>query len=303
MSASPDQRKLCDPRTLARLRGLQLRARSVVEGYMSGVHRSSHHGFSVEFAQHREYVPGEDLRYVDWKVYGRTDKMYLKQYEESTNLVCYLLVDASESMKYRSSKAPMSKLEYAQCMAASLAYLILGQQDSVGLVTFHQSISALVQASGSPAHLKQLLHVMERTIPERGTNTGTVLHDLAERFRRRCVMVLLSDLLDDVAATLKGMMHLRYRQHDVIVFHVLDPAELEFPFDQLTLFKGLESRPEMLVEPAAVRSAYQGQLRCFLEEIRRGCRAQQSDYTLVRTDQPLDFVLSSYLASRMKKRT
>jgi uncharacterized protein (DUF58 family) len=269
---------------------------------MSGVHRSSHHGFSVEFAQHREYVPGEDLRYVDWKVYGRTDKMYLKQYEESTNLVCYLLVDTSESMRYRSPKAPMSKLEYAQCMAASLAYLILGQQDSVGLVTFHQSIGALIHASSSPSHLKQLLHVMEGTIPEHRTNAGAILHDLAERFRRRSVMVLLSDLLDDVPATLKGVMHLRYRKHDVIVFHVLDPAELEFPFDQLTLFKGLEDRPEVLVEPAAVRTAYLAQLRLYLEEIQRGCRAQQADYTMVRTDQPLDLVLSSFLASRMKKR-
>src|SRR5689334_17084883 len=168
-----------DPRMLAKIHGLRLRARHIVEGYVAGVHRSPYHGFSIEFAEHREYSPGDDLRYVDWKVFGKTDKFYLKQYEEETNLVSYLLVDSSESMRYQSASAPMSKLEYAQCVAAALAYLILAQQDSVGLVTFDNEIRALVRASANPSHLKQLLHVMERTVPERKTQTGPIFHDLA----------------------------------------------------------------------------------------------------------------------------
>src|SRR5262245_46264906 len=166
-----------DPTTLARLHGLELRARSIVEGYVSGVHRSPYHGFSIEFAEHREYSPGDDLRYVDWKVFGKTDKFYLKQYEEETNLVSYLLLDASESMRYRSDAAPLSKLEYAQCVAASLAYLILQQQDSVALATFDNELRAMIRASSNPSHLKQLLYAMENIEPERKTRTGPIFHD------------------------------------------------------------------------------------------------------------------------------
>ena len=169
-----NSRKYFDPAILASLEGLQLRARRIVEGYVSGLHRSPYHGFSIEFAEHREYAPGDDLRSLDWTVLARTDKFYLKQYEEETNLVSYLLLDASESMRYQSADAPMSKLEYAQCIAASLSYLILRQQDSVGMVTFDNEIRALVRPSSNPSHLKQLLHVMENTVPERKTNTGPI---------------------------------------------------------------------------------------------------------------------------------
>jgi uncharacterized protein (DUF58 family) len=291
--------KYLDPRTLARLEGLELRARLIVEGYVSGVHRSPFHGFSIEFAEHREYVPGDDLRHVDWKVFGKTDKVYLKQYEEETNLVSYLLLDTSESMQYRSEGTALSKLEYAQCVAASLSYLVLQQQDSVGLVTFDNEVRALVRASSNPSHLRQLLHVMEQTVPQRKTSTGPIFHDLAERLKKRGIVIILSDLFDDVNSMLAGLKHFRHRRHEVIVFHVLDPAEIDFPFQRTTLFKGLEQLPEVLTDPRSLRKAYLEEFAAFVRQVKQGCRAQRVDYVQLRTDQPLDVALSSYLASRL----
>ena len=267
-----------DPKILAGLEGLQLRARLIVEGYVSGVHRSPYQGFSIEFAEHREYAPGDDLRYVDWKVFGRTDKFYLKQFEEETNQICNLLLDTSESMRYQSEQAPMSKLEYAQCAAAALSYLILQQQDSAGLVTFDHEIRALVRPSSNPSHLKELLHVMQESVPERKTATGAIFHDLAERFRKRGIVVILSDLFDDVDSMMAGLKHLRHRRHEVILFHVLDPAELDFRFQHVTLFRGLEQLPDVLVEPRALRRAYLRELDRFVRRLKRGCRMHQIDY-------------------------
>jgi uncharacterized protein (DUF58 family) len=293
--------KYLDPQTLAKLQGLELRARSIVEGYVSGVHRSPYHGFSIEFAEHREYTQGDDLRFVDWKVFGKTDKFYLKQYEEETNLVSYMLVDTSESMRYQSDDAAMSKLDYAQCVAASLSYLILQQQDSVGLVTFDNEVRALVRASSNPSHLKQLLHVMENARPQRKTQTGPIFHDLAERLKRRGLVLILSDLFDDVPSMMAGLKHFRHRRHEVVVFHILDPAELEFPFRQTTLFRGMEDLPDVLTDPPALRRAYLDEFGKFLQSVRKGCRAQHVDYVLLRTDQSLEIALSSYLASRMNR--
>jgi uncharacterized protein (DUF58 family) len=291
--------KFLDPRTLAKLQGLELRARSIVEGYVSGVHRSPYHGFSIEFAEHREYSPGDDLRYVDWKVFGKTDKFYLKQYEEETNLVSYLLVDTSESMRYQSDPDGLSKLEYAQSAAAALAYLILQQQDSVGLATFDSEIRSLVRPSSNPSHLKQLLHVMERSEPVRKTRTGPIFHDLAERLKRRGLVLVFSDLFDDVPTMLAGLKHFRHRRYDVVVFHVLDAAELDFPFRQTTLFRGLEELPDVLTDPRALRQAYLDEFGRFQQSVRKGCRAQRIDYVLLRTDQSLEIALTTYLASRM----
>jgi len=293
-----DSRKYLDPKILARLKGLRLRARLIVEGYVSGVHRSPFHGFSIEFAEHREYAPGDDLRYVDWKVFGRTDKYYLKQFEEETNLICYLLLDTSESMRYRSPAAAMSKLEYAQCAAASLAYLILQQQDSVGLVTFDQEIRALVRASSNPSHMEQLVQVMEQSPPERKTATGAIFHELAERLKKRGIIIVLSDLFDDVDAMMAGLKHLRHRRHEVVLLHVLDPAELDFPFQQPTLFRGLEQLPDVLTEPRALRRAYLREFNGFIRRLKQGCRMQQIDYAQMRTDESLEVALSSYLGSR-----
>jgi uncharacterized protein (DUF58 family) len=289
---------LLDSRVLARLQGIPLRARSTVEGYLSGVHRSPFHGFSIEFAEHREYAPGDDLRYLDWKVFGRTDKYYLKQFEDETNLVCHLLLDTSESMRYRSDAAPCSKFDYARRAAATLAYLVLHQQDSVGLVAFDSEVRTLVRAGSNPSHLKQLLHVMENASAERKTSIGPLFHDLAERLRKRGIVIVLSDLFDDVEVTLTGLKHLRHRRHEVIVMHVLDPAEMDFPFERITLFRGLEQLPDVLAEPRALRRAYLAEFGRYLRRLRAGCRAQAIDYVPLRTDQPLEVVLSRYLSSR-----
>lgn len=293
--------KYLEPQTLASIGGLELRARLIVEGYVSGVHHSPYRGFSIEFAEHREYVPGDDLRYVDWKVFGKTDKVYLKQFETETNLITNLVLDTSESMRYRSAAAPLSKLEYAKCIAAALAYLILQQQDSVGLATFDSELRRVIRPSSNASHLSHLLQVMEESTPERKTSTGTIFHDLAERLKKRGIVVILSDLFDDLARTIAGLKHLRHRRHEVIVFHVLDPAELDFPFERVTLFKGLEELPQVLTDPRSLRKAYLREFQRFTHAIELGCRDQRIDYVQMRTDQSLERALAKYLASRMTK--
>jgi len=290
-----------DPKTLAKLKGLQLRARHIVEGYVAGLHRSPYHGFSIEFAEHREYAPGDDLRYLDWKVLGRTDKLYLKQYEDETNLICYLVLDISESMQYRGPDSPLSKFEYAQCIAAAMAWLVLQQQDSVGLVSFDNEIRASVSPNSNATHLAQVMRIMESASLQAKTATGPIFHELAERFHKRGVVVILSDFFDDVTTMMAGLKHFRHRRHDVVLFHVLDCAELEFPFRTPTLFKGLEQFPEVLTDPRSLRKAYLREFDNYCKEIRKGCRNYGIDYQLLRTDQPLDSALSAYLATRMAK--
>jgi uncharacterized protein (DUF58 family) len=292
---------LLDPHTLAGIQGLELRARRIVEGYVAGLHRSPYQGFSNEFAEHREYTPGDDLRYVDWKVFGKTDKVYLKQFEEETNLICYLLLDTSESMQYQGPSAPLSKLAYGQSAAAALAYLVLHQRDSAGLVTFDDEVRRLIRPSSSPTQLKQLLGAMEQTSASRKTRTGPIFHDLAERLTRRGIVVVISDLFDEVESMLAGLKHFRHRRHDVIVLHLLDAAEVDFPFQHVTMFKGLEALGDVVTEPRSLRAAYQSEVQSFVRRVRTGCRAQQIDYLMVRTDQPLDIVLSAFLSSRKKR--
>jgi len=244
----------------------------IVEGYVAGQHASPYHGFSVEFAQHREYVPGDDIRHVDWKVWSKTDKFYLKQY--------------------------VSKLQYAQFVAAALGYMVLRQQDSIGIALFDDAVRRFVKPSGQPSHLKELLRVMDVTPAREKSDLGIVFNDLAERFKKRGVVIVLSDLLDDVPRILAGLKHFRHRRHEVIIFHILDPAEVDFPFRDTTLFKGMEGLPDVVAEPHALRKAYQDELRTFLNDLKRGCQAIDIDYIPLRTDQDLDGPLTSYLASR-----
>ena len=294
MESSPNY---LDPRILASLQGLDLQARMVMEGYVAGLHKSPYHGFSVEFAEHREYVPGDDIRHVDWKVWSKTDKYYLKQYEEETNLLTYLLLDTSESMAY-ASEGNVTKLQYAQYVAAALAYMVLQQQDSVGLATFDEKVQRYLRPSGQPSHLRELFHLMDATPAGQKSDLGLIFHDLAERFKKRGIVVVLSDLFDDPAKIISGLRHFRHRRHEVIVFHILDPAEIDFPFRSTTLFKGLEGMPDILTEPHALRRAYQDELREFLGELKKGCQMVDIDYVPLRTDQTLDGALTSYLASR-----
>ena len=294
-----DPQKYLDPLVLAKVRSLELQARLIVEGYLSGMHKSPYHGFSVEFAQHREYVPGDDIKHVDWKVYGRTGRYYLKQYEEETNLVCWLLVDVSESMQYRSG--PVSKYDYACMVAAALAYLILHQQDSVGLATFDDQVRKFIRPSSQPAHLKYLIQVLNQGAAREKTLLAPIFHDLAERIARRALVVVLSDLFDEVADLLAGLKHLRHKRHEVVVFHILDRAELDFPFQEATLFRGLEQYPELLTDPRALRQGYLDELRGFILEVQRGCRGQDIDYVQLRTDTNLGVALSSYLGQRLTR--
>jgi uncharacterized protein (DUF58 family) len=296
-SANP-QRYL-DPLILAKVRSLELEARHIVEGYLAGMHKSPYHGFSVEFAQHREYVPGDDLRHLDWKVYGRTGRYFLKQYEEETNLILWLMLDISESMQYRS--AAVSKYDYACTAAAALAYLILHQQDSVGFATFDNQVRTFLRPSSQPSYLKEIAHRMNIGPAQEKTRLGPIFHDLAERLTRRAIVVILSDLFDEVPEVLAGLKHLRHKRHEVVVLHVMDPAELEFPFQQATLFRGLEQYPDLLTDPRTLRQGYLNEVQKFLTDLQRGCRGQDIDYVPLRTDHNLGVALSSYLGQRLTR--
>jgi len=288
-----------DPQMLARVRSLELQARHIVEGYLAGMHKSPYHGFAVEFAQHREYVPGDDIKHIDWKVFARSERFYLKQYEQDTNLICWLLIDGSESMKYGSGQR--TKYDYACTVAAALAYMILQQSDSVGLAKFDSEVRRFLRPSGQSSQLKQVLfHLLEGVGPEK-TRLGDTLHDLAERIQRRGLLLLFSDLFDDPAETLAGLKHLQYRRHDITVFHVLDAAEIDFPFQDPTLFRGLERLPDLLTDPRSLRESYVEELNRYLDQLKRGCRAQNIDYVLLRTDSDPGIALASYLSRRLKK--
>lgn len=290
--------KSLSPETLASLRGLRLRAQHVVEGLMAGLHRSPFRGHSIEFAEHREYVPGDDLRYVDWKVFGRTDKVYLKQFEDETNLICYLAIDASESMRYRASDSPLSKFEYAQCLAAAIGWLVLQQQDAVGVAVFDEEVRAYLQPASHAGHLNDVLRVIEAAEPSGKTSIAPIFHDLGERFQRRGVIVVIGDLFDKLESLVAGLGHFRRRRHDVAVLHVLDPAELTFPFQTPVVFHGLENWPSVAADPLAMRGAYLREFGAWQRGLEAHCRRQAIDYTLLRTDAPLDRALAGFLTAR-----
>jgi len=253
-STSRDLRFL-DPAVIARLGTMELKARTVVEGFLSGLHRSPYKGFSVEFAEYRQYLPGDDLSTLDWKVYARTDRHYIKKYEEETNLECHLLLDVSASMAYRGG-APMSKLEYGSVLAASLAFLMNRQRDATGLIAFDERIAFRLPASARPGHLHALLLGLEHLKPGTRSDVGRPLHQLAEALVKRSLVVLISDLLDDPEPIIKGLRHLRFRGTDVVVFQVLDPHELTFPFQGASRFRDVESNAEVTADAASVRAAY-----------------------------------------------
>jgi uncharacterized protein (DUF58 family) len=303
-----DTQQYLDPVALAKVRSLELQARMIVEGYLSGLHKSPYHGFSVEFAQHREYVPGDDLKHLDWKVYSRTGKFYLKQYEQETNLACWMLVDQSESMLYGSGpfrddgRPVVSKYDYACMAAAALSYLILQQQDSVGLVTYDNQVRQILKPSSAASHLKQIVNLLNRGAGRERTSLAPIFHDLAERVTRRGILILFSDLFDEMPDILAGLKHLRHKRHEVVVMHVLDRAEVEFPFQEATLFRGLEQYPDLLTDPRSLREGYLAEINGFVDELQRGCLNQNIDYVQLRSDHRLGVVLSSYLAYRLARR-
>ena len=292
--------RFLDPAVIARLGTMELKARTVVEGFLSGLHRSPYKGFSVEFAEYRQYLPGDDLSTLDWKVYARSDRHYVKKYEEETNLECHLLVDVSASMAYRGG-APMSKLEYGCVLAASLAFLMTRQRDATGLIAFDDRIRFRLPASARPGHLHSLLLALERIEPWQQSNVARPLHQLAEALVKRSLVVLISDLLDEPEPTIKGLKHLKFRGTDVIVFQVLDPSELTFPFRGAAKFRDLESADEVTADPARIREAYLRELAGLTLRFDRELRGAGIDYVQLDTAQPLDFALLTYLSARSRR--
>ena len=291
-----------DPETLSRVARLDLVARLVVEGFITGLHRSPYHGFSVEFSEHRAYMPGDPLRDLDWKAYAKSDRLYVKQYEEETNLKAYILCDVSGSMDFCAG-APVSKYRYATCLSAALAYLMLRQRDAVGLMLFRDAVESYVPPRSVQSHLQTLLKEIDRIQPERDTHMAPAFHDLAERIGRRGLIVVLSDLLDDPQEVLRGLRHFRHRGHEVVVFHLLDPRELDLEFDRETRFFDLEQTDQIITtQPLQVRREYGKMMEEIVETYRRGCAEAHIDYALIETSTPFDQALSRYLAQRKKMR-
>ena len=294
---TPDSRRFLHPEAIQRIARLELRARTIVEGFLSGMHRSPYFGQSVEFRQHRQYTAGDDLRYVDWKVLAKQDGYYVKQFEEDTNLRAALLCDVSHSMRY--GRGPMTKYDYAATVVASLAYLLLRQQDAVGCIAFDETVRATVPQRTRRNHLDSILQALSVSRPQHKTNLYDVLREVAESYPRRGVVVLVSDLLVDRPGLFKGLKLLRGRGHHVMVFHILDDDELDFPFSGPTRFEGLEVPDIVRCNPRALREGYLKALGEYLEEVRRGCSRNAVDYDLIRTSQPLDAALAKYLSFRM----
>jgi len=285
-----------DPAIIARLGTIDLKARTIVEGFLTGLHRSPYKGFSVEFAEYRQYLPGDDLATLDWKVYARSDKHFVKKFEEETNLTCHMLIDVSKSMGYASGE--VTKLQYASFLAGALAYLMHRQRDSFGLIAFDESISALLPASSRSGHLRAVLLALERLELGAGTNVAKPLNDLAAAMRKRGMVVLISDLLDEPAQVLDGLKHFRYRGTDVIVFHILDPYELKFPFEHAARFRDMETEEEVQAVPQTIREDYVDRMQSLIGFYRRELQLSGIDYCLLDTSQPLELGLMSYLMTR-----
>jgi len=296
MSTPGGERRFLDPAVLARLGTLELRARTIVEGFLAGLHRSPFKGFSVEFAEYRQYLPGDDLATIDWKVYARTDRHYVKKFEEETNLGCHILLDVSASMGYGSGA--MTKLEYSSCLAASLAYLMNRQRDAVGLTAFDDRIVTMLPASARPGHLRSVLLTLDRLRLGSTTNVSKPLHQLADNMSKRGMVVLISDLLDEPERVIRGLKHFQFRGTDVIVFQVLDRDEIEFPFDRATRFEDLETSQEVTAVPIVVREEYLRRIGSLIDLYRRELGAVGIDYHLLETSQPLELALLAYLSTR-----
>jgi len=289
--------RFLEPSALARVKNLSLVARGVVEGFISGLHSSPYKGFSAEFAEHRQYTAGDDPRHVDYRMLARTDRLYVKQYEEETNMRVQILLDASGSMGYR-HESRLTKLEYACYLTAILAYLMTRQQDSVALGTFDTEIKLDMPSGSSPRHFNEMMRQLERLEPGKETDIAETLHHLAGRLKRRGLIVLVSDLYDEPEEVIRALHHFRHRRHEVILFHVFDKAELDFPFRDLTSFYDLETRERIAVEPVYVREAYVEQVNAFIENYRRACAEMQIDYVMTDTSVPYDYMLSRYVARR-----
>ena len=298
MAVGVDKRKYLRPETVALLNSMSLRARLVVEGYIIGHHRSPYHGFSVEFAEHRSYGPGDEIKHIDWKLFGKTDRLYVKRYEEETNLRAHIILDTSKSMLY--SSAEVSKLSYANSLAASLSYLMINQQDAVGIAKFSEKIDTFIPPKARPSHLNLILSQLDDKDSGNDTQIGMVLHELADRIKKRGMVILISDLLDKPENIMKGLKHFRHQNQEVIVFHIQDRKESEFDFDTRTKFFDMETGEEIVTEPWHIRSNYNELISKLESNYKSNCRKNHIDYVPLFTDQSLDIGITEYLIKRSK---
>ena len=290
-----------EPSKMANLTNLSLTVRSAVEGFISGLHRSPHKGFSVEFAEHREYAPGDDLRHLDWVAWARSDRYYIKQYEQETNLRAHILLDVSNSMSYKHD-AKVTKFTYACFLAACLSYLMCRQQDSVGMIAFDKNVRFHIPPASSPAHLDRIFTKLEALRPGGTTALSGTFHNLADRIAKRGLVIVISDLYDDQSEILKALQHFVYKKHQIIVFHVMDKAELEFPFTKVSSFVDMETKQKLQVDPRHVKQAYVDEINAFIERYRLECAARKIEYVLAPTSTPYDRMLLDYLARRKNLR-
>ncbi|MBN1349807.1 DUF58 domain-containing protein [candidate division KSB1 bacterium] len=298
MNEKDNYLKYLKPEVVSRLSSMELRARLVVEGFITGLHRSPYHGFSVEFAEHRPYMAGDEIKHVDWKVYAKTDRYYVKQFEEETNLKSYILLDSSASMGYSSHS--VTKLEYASYLASALSYLMLKQRDAVGLLLFDEKVRKYLPPRSMNSYLFQILIELEKLKCGNKTRLDLILHEMADRVKRRGLVILMSDLLDDPEKVLTGLKHFRHRNHEIIVFHILDPFEIGFDFRQDYIFEDMETNEKINTQPWHIRRDYRQRVQSFIDYYKRGCRENRIDYVLIDTSQNFDRVLVEYLIKRKR---
>jgi uncharacterized protein (DUF58 family) len=290
--------KYFDPDGLSRIGNLELVAQQVVEGFLTGRHRSPYHGFSVEYLDHRAYTPGDEVGSIDWKILARTNKYYVKLFQDETNLRAHILLDCSKSMAFTSGK--MSKLEYGAYLAAALTHLMLRQNDAVGLVLFDESIRTMLAPKARPTQFRRILELLEESPAKGDTDVGAILHQVAERIKRRALVIIISDLIDDEAKIANGLQHFRHNKHEVIVIHVMDDAELTFPYDRVTRFKDMEGFARVTANPKSLRNRYLTRIHNFIEGIKAACFERNISYNLANTTEPYDSFLAAYLEKRSR---
>lgn len=293
-----DYRRFLSPDVVSKLKGMELKARMVVEGFIAGLHKSPYHGFSVEFAEHRQYMPGDSIRDIDWKVYAKSDRYYIKQYEEETNLKAYILLDCSASMGYSSGAADRNKFDYALTLAASLSYMMLKQRDAVGLTTFADEIIQYIPPRSATGHLHALLRQFANLATESTTDIALPLHEMAERIKRRGLIIIISDLFDDPERIISGIKHFRHRNHEVIVFQILDPREQDFAFSGEAIFEDMETGERITTLPWQIKGDYAKQFNNFAALLGAECRQARADYHLIDTSTPFDKALYAFLSKR-----
>jgi len=296
-----DVRNLLSPEILRQISPLTIASRQVMEGSVAGAHRSPYKSFSVEFADHRPYVRGDDTRHLDWRLYGRSERYYVKQYEAETNMRVYILLDCSKSMSFRSPRAALTKYEYACHLAAALGFIVVQQTDAVGLVLFDEGVRELVAPRSGLGHLREMIERMAAVDPTKGTDSALALHSVAEAARRRALLIVLSDLLDEPEAVTQAIAHFRHRRHDVVVFQILDDHELQFPYAQTALFEDMETGERLRLSPKAIAAEYRAAVAALVEGYRKACFDCGADYRLVDTSRPHTLALREYLARRERR--